>query len=274
MKQPTRVFYKSLARAFGGALLFAFPILMTMETWWLGFYLPSERVALFMMVALPILLGLSHVSGFRRTPDLFEEMVDVFVAYAVGLATAALFLWVFGVIEWGMPLGNALGQIGLLSVPCAFGAVLASEQLSDQTKSNEERKQGAQGKYYREIGIMLAGALYGAFTVSPTAEMYVIAYKMSPWLFLGLIALSLLMMHGFVYGMSFRGEKDAKSNTPSLKLFYHYTVVGYVIALGMSTYVLWTFDRLQGLGFGTALMLIIVLGFPAAIGAAASRLVL
>ncbi|MEC9483292.1 MAG: TIGR02587 family membrane protein [Halomonas sp.] len=274
MKQSNQHFYTSLARAFGGAILFAFPVLMTMETWWLGFYVPRERIGLFLLVVLPILLGLAHISGYRYTSRWFEEVVDVFVATAVGLSTAALFLWIFGVIDQDTPLGHATGQVTLLSAPCAFGALLASEMLGKQSASNENRQQGIQGKYYRELGIMLAGALYGAFTVSPTAEMYLIAYKMSPWLLFGLAALSLVIMHGFVYGMSFRGEEQAEPNTSFLRTFFRYTVTGYALALGMSTYVLWTFERLQGLGFGTAIMLIIVLGFPAAIGAAASRLVL
>lgn len=83
-----------------------------------------------------------------------------------------------------------------------------------------------------------------------------------------------MTMHGFVYGMSFRGEEQVEPDAAFLKIFFRYTVTGYAIALGMSSYVLWTFERLQGLGFGTAIMLIVVLGFPAAIGAAASRLVL
>jgi hypothetical protein len=32
-----RVFLVGLGRAFGGALIFSLPMLMTMEMWWLGF---------------------------------------------------------------------------------------------------------------------------------------------------------------------------------------------------------------------------------------------
>lgn len=151
-----------------------------METWWLGFSAPRERIGLFLLVALPILLGLAHISGYWRTSRWFEEVIDVFVATAVGLSTATLFLWIFGVIDQVTPLGHAIGQVTLLSVPCAFGALLASELLGKQSASNEDRQQDIQGKYYRELSIMLAGSLYGAFTVSPTSEMYLIAYKMTP----------------------------------------------------------------------------------------------
>jgi uncharacterized membrane protein len=53
-----------------------------------------------------------------------------------------------------------------------------------------------------------------------------------------------------------------------------FTAVGYAIALAISCYVLWTFGRFDGLSFSTALGVLVVLGFPAAIGAAAARLIL
>ncbi|MEC9483612.1 MAG: TIGR02587 family membrane protein [Halomonas sp.] len=270
MQQKTTTFLTSLARAFGGAILFAFPIMMTMETWWLGAYLSGEKIGLFMLVALPILFGVSRASGFRPTLNWFEDAVDTFVAYAVGLVTVAVFLWLFGVFDLDEPLAQAAGQIGLLSVPCAFGAILASKQLGNQRNSNEQRQSPDSTSYYNELGIMVAGALYGAFTVSPTQEMYLIAYKASPWQLLGLIGISLLCMHGFVYSMSFRGEEYVERKLP----FISYTVVGYAISLGMSAYMLWTFDRLDGLSLAAAAMVVIVLSFPASIGAAASRLII
>ena len=45
----TREFFINLARAYGGAVLFLFPILMTMEMWWLGAYLDGTRLALWVI---------------------------------------------------------------------------------------------------------------------------------------------------------------------------------------------------------------------------------
>lgn len=274
MKQMARQFGSDLARAFGGAILFSFPILMTMETWWLGFSLPQWRIALFVAVALPILLGLNHLSGFRPTLSWFEDVIDLFVALLVGLVTAGLFLGIFGVMDWHLSFGDIVAQLGLLSVPCAFGAVLASTQLGAKRESNEGHELKRNDSYFRSLAVMAAGALYASFTVSPTEEMYLISYKMPPALILMLIMLSLLLIHAFLYGMKFGGKERLEKDAPTLSLFYNYTVVAYAIALGMSAYVLWTFGRLEGLSFSTALPLIIVLGFPSAIGAAVSRLVI
>ena len=47
-------FYIDLARVFGGASLFSFPILMPMETWGLGVLFPHERIDLLMVVGYAI----------------------------------------------------------------------------------------------------------------------------------------------------------------------------------------------------------------------------
>lgn len=272
MQFATKEGLMGLARATGGALLFAFPIIMTMETWWLGFYLDRPRIALFIVVSVAFVVFLNHVSGFRKSPRTWhEDLIDAGAAYAVGFVLSLVLLWLFGVIAPGMPLDRVLGQLGLLMVPCAFGAVIASKQLGEQEESNQDREE-REVEYWKELAIILAGALYGAFTVSPTEEMILIAYKAGPWLLLGLIVLSIALMHAFVYGMSFKGQRAVKATAASL--FYRFTITGYALALLMSAYVLWTFGRLAGLDFGAAVQVIVVTAFPAAIGAAASRLVL
>jgi putative integral membrane protein (TIGR02587 family) len=82
------------------------------------------------------------------------------------------------------------------------------------------------------------------------------------------------VMHAFVYALNFRGELRMAADTPVWEPFFRYTTVGYLVALAMSAYSLWTFGRMDGLSPEQVLTLAIVLGFPAALGAAAARLVL
>jgi uncharacterized membrane protein len=49
-----------MARGFGGSILLALPLLMTMEMWWLGFYLGPLRILLLMAVFFPILIGVAR----------------------------------------------------------------------------------------------------------------------------------------------------------------------------------------------------------------------
>ena len=57
-------------------------------------------------------------------------------------------------------------------------------------------------------------------------------------------------------------------------VFFRFTIVGYSVALLLSLYVLWTFGRLDGAAAAEIIMAMLVLGFPAALGAAAARLIL
>ncbi|MBA3444346.1 MAG: DUF2391 family protein [Gemmatimonadales bacterium] len=59
-REANRRFALGLVRAFGEAILFSFPMLMTMEMWWLGFYMSPTRLALFILLDIPLLVGLSY----------------------------------------------------------------------------------------------------------------------------------------------------------------------------------------------------------------------
>lgn len=65
-----------LARAFGGAIIFAFPLLMTMEMWWLGLYMSRFRLVLFLVLSLPLLVGLSYFSGFQKTFRWRDDLME------------------------------------------------------------------------------------------------------------------------------------------------------------------------------------------------------
>lgn len=54
---------RDFARAAGCALVFSLPMLMTMELWWLGFYLDPLRLTLLVLTAVPVLVVLSRHEG-------------------------------------------------------------------------------------------------------------------------------------------------------------------------------------------------------------------
>ena len=60
LAQSSEHYAKGLARAFAGAILFGFPLLMTMEMWWFGFYLDRPRLFLFLLATLALLVPLSY----------------------------------------------------------------------------------------------------------------------------------------------------------------------------------------------------------------------
>ena len=68
--------------------------------------------------------------------------------------------------------------------------------------------------------------------------MVVLALRMTPWHGLALAALSLLLMHGFVFAVEFRGAPARPHGTSGWSLALRFTVVGYAISLLVSAYVL------------------------------------
>jgi putative integral membrane protein (TIGR02587 family) len=267
-----RKFAVGLARALGGAVLFSLPLLMTMEMWWLGFYLDRLKLLLFMVLMIPFVVALDYFSGFEETASWREDLMDGMIAYGVGLVASFLILLLFGLVDLGQQPREVVGKVAIQAVPASIGAVLANSQLAGNGGGGNRRSE--QAGYGARLFIMAAGAVFLAFNVAPTEEMILISFVMTPWHGLVMVAASLLMMHGFVYASEFRGSPRVAHGTPAWSLFLRNTVTGYVVALAVSAYVLWTFGRLQdGDPYGY-LMMTLVLGFPAALGAAAARLII
>lgn len=271
-RESDRKFFVGLARAFGGAVLFSLPLLMTMEMWWLGFYLDRAKLLVFMVLMVPVLVALDYYSGFEETASWREDLMDGMIAYGVGLTASLVVLLLFGIVDPSQPLREVVGKVAIQSVPASFGAVLANSQLAggdgEQTRRQDEAGYGAR------LFFMAAGAVFLAFNVAPTEEMVLIAYGMTAWHGLALLVASLLMMHGFVYASAFRGTPRVAHGTPGWSLFLRNTAPGYAVALAVSAFVLWTFGRLEGGAPHAYVMMTLVLGFPAALGAAAARLIL
>jgi putative integral membrane protein (TIGR02587 family) len=271
-RRPRSRFAIGLALAFGGAIFFALPLFMTMEMWWLGFYMHRLRLALFLAAFIPVLVGLSHYAGFEGTDRWSDDVRDAFVALFVGFATSAGVLLLAGAVDLEKPLREAVGQITLSAIPASVGAALA-ESLLGATRPNEERKRRKMG-YGGELFLMAAGAIFFAFNIAPTEEMMVVAFKVQGWWVVTASLLSLVLMHAFVYAVEFRGGHGPHDAAEGWSLFLRFTVVGYAIVLLMSAYVLWTFGRLDESSLDFCISATIVLAFPASLGAAAARLVL
>jgi putative integral membrane protein (TIGR02587 family) len=266
-----RRFAVGLARAFGGALVFSLPLLMTMEMWWLGFHMDRLRLALLLATEFPLLVALAHFAGFEDTTGLVEALVDAAAAFAVACVTAAATLVLFGIVRAGMGLDEVVGKIAVQAVPGSIGALLAQSQFGRAEEEGRKRREaGRLGEYF----FMAVGALFLAANVAPTEEMILIAHKMSHEAVLLLCAVSLACMHAFVFAVEFRGEATLPPGVPFWSAFARFTVLGYVVALGISAYVLWTFGRFDGTAPEQAMKETMVLGFPSAIGAAAARLIL
>jgi len=166
--EGARDLFAGLARGFGGSILFALPLLMTMEMWWLGFYLGSTRILLLMAVFFPILVGVAHYIGFADTPSVGHAALHAITAYGVAVLSSGVMLGIFAVLKPGMGWHELVGKTAIQAGPGALGALLAESHFDESEDKGERRHQAG---YLEHLFFMLVGALFVALTVAPTDEM-------------------------------------------------------------------------------------------------------
>jgi putative integral membrane protein (TIGR02587 family) len=259
-----------IARAFAGALIFALPMIMTMELWWLGSYIEPYKLALLLALSVPLLTVASWIAGFEPNRSWADSVVDAFVAIGIAAVMSATILLLFHVISNEMAAHEVVGRVVLQTFPAGLGAVLARSQLGQSST------RGVAGgrSYLVTLSVMAVGALFLGLNVAPTEEVELLSYKMGVSRMLTLIAFTLMLMHGFVYALSFRGAPEPVPGATFWTQFVRYTLVGYAIVLVISLYLLWTFGRTDSTGLSEVVNAAVVLAFPGGIGAAASRLIL
>ena len=269
-------FLTGLARAFAGAILFSFPIIMTMEMWWLGFTIDHYRLALFIIFAIPLLIGLSYFIGFEDTSSILDDVVDAFVAFAVGFATSATMLFLLNLVDFTMSSSEIIGKISIQAVVAAIGAMLAQSELgANKEEKEDEDRQRRNTSYAGELFLMMVGAIFLAMNPAPTEEIVLIGHKMTETSVVMLAIFSIVLMHVFVYNVGFRGQEEPKPEDSSFwSVFLRFTMVGYALVLVISLYLVWTFGHIQGLNFADTVKITIIMAFPGALGAAASRLII
>lgn len=241
---------------------------MTMEMWQLGVGMGRVRLALLLLATAAFTVAMESYFGMRsgRTTGITAPAVDAGIAFLVGLATATLVLTVLSVIQPARTWDEALSVVAVQALPATVGASFARSQLGG----------GGAGRsrptYSQELFLMFAGAVVFSTNIAPTEEVVLLAGMMQPGHGVALVALELVVMHGFVYGVDFAGGSQSAGGF--WRVFLLFTVVGYVIALGVSAYLLWTFGRFDGTGLRAAVTETVVLALPASVGAAAARLIL
>jgi putative integral membrane protein (TIGR02587 family) len=269
-------YWRGMARGAAGAILFSLPMLMTMELWWLGFDASRWRLVLFAALALPMLVGLSHFSGMRRTRGWLGDVGDAVSAYGIGIAISAGVLFTFGVADLAVDnMNDLVGKIMIEAVPGAFGAVLAQSQMGqseDGASADAKEQRQKHASYWGELFLMASGAIYLALSVAPTQEMVLIAYRMNALRAAVLALGSIALLHAFAYALQFKGQEARPSGVVWWSLLLRFAIAGYALALFLSAYLLWTFGRFAGTALPWILVQCVVLGFPASVGAAAARL--
>src|SRR5688572_16994157 len=109
-----------IVRGFAGAVLFSFPMLMTMEMWSLGVSIAPARLMLFITVHLILLVGMASYARHDEPTLTRKDALDAFAAYGIGVLAAATVLLLFGIVEPGMSTNGITRTIAVQAAPAAF----------------------------------------------------------------------------------------------------------------------------------------------------------
>lgn len=256
-----------LLRALLGAMVFALPLLMTAEMWELGAAMDRLRLALLLVLTFPMLVALSFYAGFERTFSLTENVLDAFAALAVSVIGCAIVLAVFGEIGPGVAWSDVVGKLAALSFAAAIGALLADKQFNDGEDQEDATHRKRHGVLSR-LSVMAIGAIFLALNIAPTEEVMLLASAMSMQQSIALVLISVAALHAILTGV------DHEEGVSIAGRFFRRTLAGYGVCLLMCGYILWTFGRTDEVSLAETTSRIVVLAFPAALGAGAARLML
>lgn len=256
-----------LLRALLGAMVFALPLLMTMEMWELGAAMDPLRLALLVTLTFPMLVALSFYAGFERTFSFGENILDAFAAWMVSIFVCGVVLTVFGQIGPGVAWRDIVGKVAVMSFAAAIGALLADKQFNDADARADTTHRKHHGVLSR-LFVMAIGAIFLALNISPTEEVMLLGNSMSSFQLAVLALISVAGLHMILSGV------DTGDSRGLFSRLIRRTLAGYGVCLLMCGYIRWTFGRTDGVSLVEPVSSTVVLAFPAALGAGAARLLL
>lgn len=269
-----------------GGFLFGIPLLYTMEVWFIGSYVQPSILLSILGITFILILLLNRIEGFRtqESETLPGAIAETMETLAIGLACATLMLIILRRIDFQTSLIEALGKIIFEGVPFSLGVAFSRSLLSgdaevDLDAHQSQPSQSSNGHRLiwqdtlADLTATLIGALFIAFSISPTDEVTVLAASASPLCLLIIIAASLLISYGIVFASTITNYQQRRQQQGLFQTPQSETVISYLISLIAGMLMLWFFQKVAfsdpwfvWLRYG------IILALPASIGGAAGRL--
>lgn len=257
----------------GALLIVGTTFLYTMETWWLAWELPMTSLLGYAFAGLAVVFLVTRNVGFRRDEDRRRKrrswrlLTDYSELLLQSFLTAYLVLLLLGIIDLNESPATIV-RLGLLQVvPLGFGASLANVVLAESEDDSPE------GDFPRNVAVFSLGAMFVVFPVAPTQEMEVIARHMDWERTALLVVAALAVSHLLLYELDFRGQSmRVEGRTKGYQVGTAFVV--YAVAALVSIALLAAFGHFAGTTLTEGVQQIVVLSFPASIGASAGEVVI
>ncbi len=267
---PVAESLQEYGRGLAGGLMFSLPLLYTMEMWWAGFIAQPFRLAGLLAFTYILLLGYNRFAGMHHDATWAEVAIDSVEELGLGLLTSALVLYLLGRIGPDTSADEALGKIVVEAAVVAIGFSIGTAQLHGDGKNDDEKQKSSFGG---ELVIAFCGAVLFAANIAPTEEIVLIAIETDPLRLFGLAVLSLAVGSVILYFSNFRRSSAIVHREGALDIALG-TLATFAVALIASAIILWLFGRFAGASMEIVVQQVVVLAFPATLGASAGRLLL
>lgn len=279
--RPLSESLQEYGRGIAGGLLFSFPLLYTMEVWWVGFIASSLQLIIVIFFTFLLLLGYNRYAGMHPDATWKDILVDSVEELGLGFLLAFAMLLMLRRIELGsMSTIEIMGKVIIEAMVMSIGISIGTAQLGVKDNNDTETGQEKEAlKKERQSGLVglvilgLCGSIVVGGNVAPTEEVLVIGLEARPAHILAMALISVMMCVLILYYAN--SEDSAKKSSP----INFYTIAGqtslcYLIALGASAALLWFFGRLDGVSFWTGFSQCVALGVLSALGSSAGRLLI
>jgi putative integral membrane protein (TIGR02587 family) len=260
------------ARGLMGGLILGVPVLLTMEVWWEGFFVPAWRLMLLAGYAFGVLFILQHYSGVTHQKTLAAEARAALVTMGLGIVVSLLILVVFGVVRDDMTVRDLAGKLILQAIPVSIGASVAMSEFGEEHRVIEERRKRA--GYWGTLGMALAGATLFGFGPAAVEEPLTVADQLTWWRAIGLVLLSIIQVHAVVYAVDFKQRPEDVGTRQHWMEVIRESISTYAVAALVALYFLWTYRTIEGLGVVSMTYVLVVTAFVTSLGAAAAELLI
>lgn len=254
--------------------MFSLPLLYTMEMWWAGFLAAPQRLAALLAFTYVLLLAYNRFAGMHRDATWLEVAIDSVEELGLGLLTSAGVLYLLGRVGPETPLREALGKVVVEASVVAIGFSVGTAQLHARGDDEDgEDDVDAGSGFTAELAIAFCGAVLFAANVAPTEEILMVAIETGPFRLLGLAILSLAVGSVVLYFSNFHRSSAVVHRENALDMILG-SIATYAVALVAAAIILWFFGRFDHVAPQVVVRQIVVLAFPAVLGASAGRLLL
>jgi putative integral membrane protein (TIGR02587 family) len=275
--KPIKATLKEYGRGIAGGLLFSFPLLYTMEVWWAGFTASPFSLLVFVCVTFLLLLAYNRYAGLRPKATWHEVVIDSVEEMGIGFILSFAVLLMLNRIQIGeMALDEIMGKVTIEAMAVSIGVSIGTAQLGVGNGGGKKEVKKEQAKRYDKIRVAvlaLCGSLIVGGNVAPTEEVTMIAVEADPQHIL-IMTLASLFISAIVVLFSRKQENNKEERSGFTYQLVFDTCLSYVVALAVSAFVLWFFDRFENISFWLAFSKVIVLGVLSSLGASAGRLLI